>query len=64
MRHDKAKSERKIAPLKQKSKAKQARQRETILKQTIARLEADLDNKISDEMRSLHLEKELNESRL
>ena len=47
-----------------KSKTKQAKQRETFLEQTIARLEADLDNKNSDEMHSLHLEEQLNESRL
>ena len=47
-----------------KSKTKQAKQRETFLEQTIARLEADIDNKNSDEMHSLHLEEQLNESRL
>ena len=47
-----------------KNKTKQAKQRETFLEQTIARLEADLDNKNSDEMHSLHLEEQLNESRL
>ena len=47
-----------------KSKTKQAKQREKFLEQTIARLEADLDNKNSDEMHSLHLEEQLNESRL
>lgn len=42
-----------------KSRSKQAKQRETI-----AMLEAELDNKNFDETRSLHLEEQLNESRL
>ena len=47
-----------------KSRSKQAKQCETSLEQTIAMLEAGLDNKNSDETRSLHLEEQLNESRL
>lgn len=47
-----------------KNKMKQTRHRETNLEQTIARLEAELDNQSTDDSHKLHLEEQLNENRL